>query len=1300
MLKISLRIAGQSLAFMRRIVVTVFLLLAFSVAGLILTLRYLVLPDIEQYHDDIVQSVGKAIGLSVVIGKIEADWHGLGPHLRLSEVNLLDKQQRTTLALQRVDIVVSWMTLLTGELRLASLEIDQPDLLIKRDAQGVLQISGVQLGGDSGGNEFSNMLLHQSRIVIRGAHISWLDEQHSKPLLVFNQVNLLIENIWNFHRFAMRAMPPAELSTELDVRGDFYGKSFDDLHGWSGEIFTQLDYADLAAWKTWLSLPDAFKQGKGALRGWLGVEEGKINQITTDLALVDVQTRLAVDLPPLDIRVLSGRLGWREIAQGMEVTTRNFSLKLFNNFVLKPTNVFFRLGDIQESGASSGEIRANLLELEGLGKLLEYLPVERKYKNQFAEFSPQGRVDNLQAKWQIGSDKELHYKIKGRFADLSLLRVGSLPGFSGLSAEVDGSESSGNLLINSHHLKIDAPQFMPEPLAFDTLSVQSGWQTSAGELEVKIRNAAVANADLAGTAYGSYQTLANSPGKLDLSVHLNRVSAPHAARYIPLIALGTDTQAWLNKSLLSGQSNDLNLRLKGNLSDFPFEHNRKGIFKIHARVKGVALEYVPGWPRIDNANADLLIQGNELAVTATSAMTAGIRLKNVKVTIADFLSKNLLLQINGEAEAENTRALEFIHTSPVRGYLGGFTDDIVARGNGRLNLKLDIPLNTPDLIKVAGNYHFTDSEIDFGKKLPTLRKVNGELLFTESAVSTKNVVTQILGGPAKVAVETGDDGLIRVKLAGRANLAVLRGVNSNPALSKLSGDPAWNVDVTVQNKLSNVLVTSNLQGLQSELPVPLTKRADESIALRLEMKDLDSSKESWRVQYGSLLNANILRLKDEEGDWNIERVNINFGNVTPKLERDGLWLSGTLPSLSLEGWEALTGISELMDDSGGGAGAPISLAGADLLIKKISGYGSTANELHVKASSRNEILMVHLAAKEVNGDVSWRTGASQQGKNGQQGDNGRLLVRLRNLDLGQENQSVAQTNGFDGKKSQAEISSTAKVEEVLALPVIDIAVDKLSLKGRQLGKFELLGQQDELGYKLEQLRLSNPDGLLSADGYWKMSKDASQTQLNIKLDISNAGNILSRAGYPNTIKNGSGKMDASFIWPGAPGKLSNVNLSGKLSLDTGKGQFLQIDPGIGKLLSILSLQALPKRITLDFEDVFSKGFEFDKIHGSADIKQGVIFTDNLKIEGSAAKVSMAGQMDLNNETQNLRVRIVPAVGNSAALISALVATPVVGAGVFIASKILGDPLGQLASFEYNVTGSWVDPKVEKLGASK
>ncbi|MDO8206309.1 MAG: AsmA-like C-terminal region-containing protein, partial [Gallionella sp.] len=122
-----------------------------------------------------------------------------------------------------------------------------------------------------------------------------------------------------------------------------------------------------------------------------------------------------------------------------------------------------------------------------------------------------------------------------------------------------------------------------------------------------------------------------------------------------------------------------------------------------------------------------------------------------------------------------------------------------------------------------------------------------------------------------------------------------------------------------------------------------------------------------------------------------------------------------------------------------------------------------------------------------------------------------------------------------------------------------------------------------------------------------------------------------------------------------------------------------------------------KRITLDFTDVFSAGFEFDNINGNATIKHGVMQTNDLHIDGSSAKVTMKGQVNLNDETQNLRVVVLPTLGSSVSMLSAFAAGPIVGLGTLIVSKVLGNPLDKLISFEYNVSGTWSDPNVIKVG---
>ena len=1272
MLKTSLRFAWRGLSHLSRIALIGAVLLTLAGGGLVLGLRYWILPDIERYHGIITVSASRAIGQPVSIGKIEADWSGIRPHLLLTDVHILDKQGQTALALERVDNVLSWMSLLTGQVRLHSLELDQPNLVVKRDAQGLLYIAGMVLSDKSSDKNLADWLLHQARIVVRNARITWQDEQRAAPVLAFDQVNLLIENsgfiggIGSHHRFALHALPPAELSAQLDVRGDFYGKGFGDLNAWHGQLYTQLDYADVGAWRTWLPLPAGFKRGMGALRGWMDVEAGKVTRLTADLALQNVLAQLADDLSPLDLRTLRGRADWHETAQGLEVSTQKLSLRMNNGLLLQPTDFYLRLATAKGKQPASGEMRANKLDLASLVGMTDYLPLERNLKKQLADFVPKGQVSQMQAKWLGNVDKPEHYDIKARFDQLSMRRAGNLPGFSGLSGEVDGSDTGCTLVLNARKLTLDAPQIMPEPLAFETLTAQGSWRSSGQGMEVKFSNVSVANADIAGNVYGSYQTLPKSPGLIDLTILLTRGAVRHAYRYIPLVALSKETHDWIRTAMLDGQADDFRLRLKGNLNDFPFPENKKGIFQLQMRAKGAAVAYAKDWPRIDNITGELSIRGRRLEVNAPTAMTVGGRLQKVNVVLPDMTSSDLLLQVRGEAVGETARCLDFIQQSPVRGYIDGFTDNMKASGNGKLNLQVNIPLRGSRPPTVSGSYHFADNEVNLGDGVPVLYKTNGDLLFTESSMHTQNASAQILGGPAALEVRSGADGVVKASVRSKTNLDSLRKSTTHPLLRYLHGSSDWEAAITVQKKLTDVLVTSNLAGLSSDLPAPFAKSMNETIPLRFEMQSVTAQQDVLTLQYGELLAAKLLR-REEGGNWVVKRGTVNFGSTANWLDKEGVWLTGTVPQLSLGGWIGLAGASDGM--------STVSITGADLMIQHLDAYGYKTNDLHINARNRNGMLTAHLASGEINGRVIWQP----QGK-------GRLVARFRNLSLEKDvmHKPVAADN------SDKSATSTE-------LPALDLTVDDLTLKGKQFGRLELLAQQHGSDWLLERIRIANPDGALAADGKWHVSGGKAQTQVNLKLEISDAGKFLARFGYPNSVKNGSGKLDGDFAWHGGPWEFSYATLDGALKLDTGKGQFLKIDPGIGKLLGILSLQALPKHVTLDFTDVFSEGFAFDSITGTAQIKQGVLSTNDFRIDGSSAKVTMLGQVDLNRETQNLRIRILPTLGNSVSLLGAFAAGPAVGVGAFIVNKLLREPLDKLVSFEYNVTGTWADPNVVKMG---
>ncbi len=1271
MLKASLRFTVRSLNLMSRVVLAGALLIILIVAGLLLSLRYWVLPDIERYHGEITSSASSAIGLPVSIGTIEADWSGLSPHLRLTDVRILDKEShaQVVLSLQHVDAVVSWMTLVSAEVRLHSLELEKPNLQIRRDENGLLYIAGIALSGESAATEMTDWLQHQRHIIVHDARITWEDRLLAAPPLVFDQLNLNIENRSHNHRFALLALPPPELSGMLDVRGEIVDWDQGHPESLQGKLFAQLEYANVDAWRPWLKLPPGFKRGRGALRGWLDLTKGKVSQVTADLALADVQAQLGTDLPLLNLRKLWGRIGWKISAQGTEITTRKLSMVMHNGLALRPTDFFLRYARADATRQASGEILANNLELADLVELTDYLPLENSLRERLLELSPQGEVSGLHGTWQADPANNMHYKVNARFDKLSLKRSGNFPGFSGLHGEVNGSDGEGKLTLDSRKMTVDAPDFMPEQLDFDRLSGQASWKSTPQGLEIKFSNVAVNNADLAGKLSGSFLPLPDNPGLIDLNINLTRAAVQHADRYIPLHALDPATHDWLRSALVDGQADDFQLQLKGNLKDFPFAENKTGTFRIRSHIRNLVLEYDRDWPRIEKGTADLDIEGRRLEVNSQFAMTMGTVLQNVNVVVADLSSPDMALQIHGDAQGETTRGLDFIQHSPVQAYIKGITDGVTAQGSGKLHLALDIPLRGDKPAKVKGRYHLTDNELNLGDGIPNLYQTNGDLLFTESSMSMSDANAQILGGPAQLSMQSGKDGIIQASLHGRTDMDALRQHVALPLLEYLHGGSNWQAEIKTQKQVTDVVVTSDLAGMACDMPVPFNKDAAESIPLRLDIRSENPQQEMMTLQYGSLIGAKLLRRK-EAGNWMIKRGTVNFGGFGKWRNREGVWFTGVIPELSLGGWGVLTNSSE--------KALPFDMAGADLLIQKLDAYGHSITGLRVNAVNQGGVYMAQLASTEANGDLSW----DAQGK-------GSLVAHLKNLTLGERDAN---------RKLVAEHKPDLVVTHP-DFPALDITVDDLTWKDKPMGKVELKAHYQAGDWLLERMLLTNPDGVLTVNGKWSMDAGKSGTQGNMKLEISDVGKLLSRSGYPNSVKKGSGKLEVEFAWPGGPEDFDYSALDGTLKLDAEKGQFLKIDPGIGKLLGILSLQALPRHITLDFSDVFSNGFAFDSISGTGQIKQGVMTTSDFRIDGSSAKVTMQGQVDLGKETQDLRVRILPTLGNSVSLISALAISPLTGIGAFIINKILREPLDKLASFEYNVTGTWVDPNVVKVGRS-
>jgi len=1253
------------------------LLLGVGFAAVVLALRYWLLPDIEQYRPDIAAALTKAAGQRVTVGKIAADWHGLRPNLTLLDVQVYDRNNRPALILGHVEGTLSWWTLLQGEIRLYSLMFDRPGVAVRREADGAIYIGGIPINQAQQETGFADWVLNQRWIIIQNATILWQDEARHAPPLVLNKVSLRLENHGRHHDFGLHATPPQELAEPLDVRGELQGKSMVDPAGWKGRLYARIDRTDMAAWRSWADLPFELQSGYGGVRLWVDFAGKRITGSTADLRLDDVKARLAADLPQMDLLSLGGRLSWRELEHGREFSAKGLALATRDGTVIAPKAVLVRLQEVQGKSPAEGLVQLDDVNLEALGAFASYLPLPRESRRQLAEAVPRGNLREVAVKWTGDWDAPQAYALKGRFAGLGMKPYGAIPGFSGINGNLDANEKGGALSLQAGHASLEFPKVFRDAMLLDTLTAQLRWKVKRSGVELDFTNVSYANADLAGTLYGSYRTISGTPGTLDLTGNLTRADGSRASRYIPLI-LGKEARDWLDVAFLAGHSEDVRVQVKGNLADFPFVDGKRGLFQVTARVNEAVLHYADGWPDIADISADLLFKGKRMEINASQGNILGAKLGKVRAVIPDLLVQDERLDIDGEAQGPTAEFFNFIGQSPVHAMIGDFTEDMQATGTGRLGLKLSIPMRHNKDSKVAGVFQFSNSRIVAGPGMPALEQINGRLEFSDSGVRAQSISGQLLGGPVALSALTQKDGTVRVNAQGGVSAAGLRKAFDNALLRPLQGATDWHGVITLRNKLADISIESSLRGMASDLPAPFAKKASEALPLRIERKtsqSADGVQQEVLAVNTPIVSALLLRSGDAK-QTHFERGAISFGAKPELPAQSGLWLSGTLRHVDLDQWRSLLG-------QDGESGPPL-LAGADISFGSVDVFGKRFNALHVNAAAQDKGWQVSLRSKELSGDVAWKPADGADGQS-----HGKVTGRFKTLAIPE---SAPPRPGVKTPDQN--------------LPALDIVADNFQIKQHQLGRLELQAAQLGRDWRIEKLHLQNPDSALQMDGVWHLPApegeaqraDQPLTRMNLKVEIGDIGKFLARLSYPDNVKRGKAKLEGQLSWAGSPAELDYATLSGNLSLEAHNGQFTKVEPGIGKLLGILSLQALPRHITLDFRDVFSEGFAFEDISGSMRIVRGVVYSDDFNMQGSAAMVNMSGEADLAHETQKLRVRVTPMLGDSVSVAGAFLGGPVVGLAALLVQKVLRDPIGRMASYEYQISGTWSDPKVSKIQA--
>ncbi len=1297
-----------------------------------------IVPRIGEFRPRIEAGLTRVLGTPLRIGAITAQGGPLVPSFEIRDVVLLDREGREALRLGRVVALLSPRSL--ARLGFEQLVVDAPVLDLRRDAQGRLHLAGLPLGGDGAGEQHrvADWVFSQRELVVRNATVRWSDALARSADVELREADLIIRNGSRRHLLRLDATPPPEWGERFSLRAVMRQSLLNPRRGnwreWDGQVYADLPRVNLALlrpqfgpaagvaqdWQT------ALQSGDGAVRLWADLVHGELLGGTLDLALRDVAARVGpADAAPLALARLQGRLRGRLLAGGLELATEQLQVAGADGAPWPGGELYFSAMRGESRVPGQGVLRAERLDLAALAQAASRLPLAPPLRTLVDGLAPRGVVEQLQLQWDGRIEAPSGWRLRGRVHDLVLAagaparaQPGNLhpvgrPGVRGLDAQFEATQAGGHATLAMRGGTLEFPGVFEEPVVpLDALTGELRWQVDGERLAVQVPALRFANADAQGELHARWHTRDGPatqqrprlPGVLELGGVLGRADGTRVHRYLPL-EIPAEARHYVRDAVQQGRADRVRFEVKGDLRDFPFRDPKQGAFRIVADVRDVQYAFVPpsasaelSWPALTQLAGELVFEGNGMRVRGATGRLGAMQVQKVEAEIVDFGQSQV--DVRADARAALSDMLHLVRTSPLSAMGGDALAQASGTGAAELKLQLALPLADLSRSKVRGGLTLSGSDLLFLPGTPLLARTRGTVQFSEGGFQLAGVQARVFGGDVRLEGGTragGTEPQVQLRAQGTATAEGLRQASELGDLARLAqranGGAAYTAVLGLRGGEPEVSITSNLQGLGLDLPAPLAKPAEASWPLRVERSlatapAMAGPQEQWRIDLGTVLGAVLVRGLDGSQVRGAIGVDLLPGESAP-LPEAGVFANVRLGKASLDAWQAV--LREVVPaTAGAGAAAPAALLPDRFVLRadELSFGGRTLHALVLGGSREGSVWRANLQARELDGHVEYRQGV----------DAGRVRARLARLTIA------------PGDEDEV---ATLLDEQPSSVPALDVVVDDFELRGKHLGRLEMdavnRGGGRSAEWRLNRLSLAMPEARFSASGNWaalgaqaavpRGRAEVRRTAMNFRLDIEDAGALLNRLGMRDVVRRGHGRLEGQVAWTGSPLSLDLGTLGGQLSVDVEGGQFLKADPGLAKLLGVLSLQSLPRRLTLDFRDVFSEGFAFDFVRGDVRIEQGMASTNNLQMKGVNAAVLMDGQADIARETQNLRVTVVPEINAGTASLVATAINPAIGIGTFLAQWFLRRPLMEAATQQFHIDGSWSDPRIERVARS-
>lgn len=1211
-----------------------------------------------------------------------------------------------------------------------------------------------------------------------------IDAHMSQPIWLVGQAN------------PTRALSGAEpLQAGWTPRLDIETTRPADWRTWSGEVKARFEHVDVRRLRQHVRLPVEVASGQGAVSASLDLSRGRLSRVGLQADVRDVQVRLASDLPPLAFKRLSGEVtvGNDDLTASLAYRDLAFTLTDGLTWPASSGRLSWQHAPWPQGWPASGwgdnlggEAKADRLDLAQLAVLADRLPLSARTRGALSDLAPRGVIEGLSWRWEGEASDPLRYQFKARVRGLGLAESSDArqgrPGLAGADVTVQATEAGGSAELAVRQGWLAFPGVFEVPrIELDTLSASLRWTVqppakagAPSRWRVEVRQARFANAEASGQLEGTWRTGETAadrlPGHLALRGGLSRAQASAVWRYLPL-TVGDEARQYVRHALRGGVGEDVTFEVNGQLDGFPFPQDQGGRFRVKVPIREASLDYAPAaitgdapgvrWTPFTDMAGELAFEGQRMVIRQARGRLGDIGqgtfvLTDVEGRIDDLGADDPVLTIGGQGEGPLNDALAFLAASPLSTQLGAVLTRAQGQGRSALRIDLSIPLNRSSDTRLKGEVTLKEKDqagIRLGALAPGLTQVRGRIAFTESQLQVQ-ARARVWGQEMVVDGQRSADGALKFTAQGQVSAEALRQAEEYPFLMRLaprlSGDAPVSVQVSMAassgaeasalSSLPEVVVSSNLRGIASNLPAPLNKAANQPWLLKVSyrLEDEAGHHDAIQVDLGHPAQALMtsasmpwLRVdlrRDVRGEWaKVQRGLMQLslpaqgaGAAPMPLPAKGVAAQVSAPSLDLKAWqevlEAMTApprpVGSLSPTGPARASTAESLAADESLIPEtiqvqtaaLSWQQRTLRNVSATVSHpAPDVWRVQLDSAQVAGQIDWlpeRIPAAS-------GSHGRVVARLSRLLVPEaEAQSL----------SDQAVDRLVATEPTASLPALDIVIDQFQWKGLDIGRFEVeavnrlipvAGGTALPEWRVTRMKLANADAELDAVGNWTAlgaqnnvrrpgdNRVRPRSAFSFTLDLRNSGALMSRLALPPALKGGKGKITGQVSWLGSPLDLDVPSLSGDLKVALSEGQFLKADAGMARLLGVLSLQALPRRFLLDFRDIFQQGFAFDSVEGDIKVAQGQANTRNLRMRGVQAVVLIEGQADLLRETQDLTVYVVPEINAGTASLAYAAINPVIGLGTFVAQMLLRKQVSEAATTVFRIGGTWADPVVDK-----